>query len=124
MINELNCRFSNDNQELMKAIQCLHPSSVDFLSHEELCILSKLYEVPFYKEKTVIAHNFIQGLSPSEKPESLSDLLNVLLVIMYPTITTFLRIALTIPVTSCTCKRSFSVISRINKLSLQKNPKT
>lgn len=109
MINEVGHRFSTVAGEIMDGIQACHPASKSFLCMQSLGKLASRYNIQLVPEEVLVAKSFLS----KKDPESIPDILSVfkrLDPLMFPSLRAILQVALTIPVSSCSCKRSFSAL--------------
>jgi len=114
MLTELNSRFSDVGAGLMKGIQACNPASDDFLSEDSLDLIATHYKMPVKKEEILVAKQF---LTRQKREGAVSDMGSVYKLLhpdMFPTLSSVVQAALTIPVSSCTCERSFSVLRRLH----------
>ncbi|KAK7893681.1 hypothetical protein WMY93_022833 [Mugilogobius chulae] len=98
MTAELTRRLSGVGEEVMKGIQACHPASADFLNEDSLQPKVNHYKLSFLKDEVVVAKRFFSR-KMAESELSLSAIF---------------KIALTIPVSSCSCERSFSTLRRLH----------
>lgn len=113
MLVELTARFSNRNAEILSAISALSPNSSNFLSS---CAMTPLADM--LKCATSLLHNEVSVLQPmmkSTKALTLIDMYFELLPLRqaFPTILSLLTAAITLPVSSTTCERTFSKLKLI-----------
>ena len=114
MVGELERRFSGVGAELMKGIQACSPSSDDFLSEDSLGFIATHYNISLCKEEILFAKQFLARTR--ERGGEVTDMVSVYKLLhpdMFPTLRAVVQAALTIPVSSCTCERSFSVLRRL-----------
>ena len=114
MVTELNSRFSDVGAELMRGIQACNPAAVDFFCEDSLELIATHYKMSLKKEEILVAKQF---LSRRKREGAVSDMGSVYKLLhpdMFPTLSSVVQAALTIPVSSCTCERSFSVLRRVH----------
>ena len=115
MISEIDKRFSDVNEELLKGIMACCPTSNKFLSEPDLTTLALHYRIDLKSEEVVIARNFLRC-----RREGGGDVGNMLAVYnlldadMFPSLKATIQAAITIPVSSCGCERSFSALRRLH----------
>lgn len=112
MVAEMDQRFSSLNNQILRGVQACNPGSDSFLCEERLRGLSDHYKIDLKSEEILVAKNYL-----AHKMESLSNIqcvFNLLDKVMFPTLTQVLQVSLTIPVNSCSCERSFSVLRRLH----------
>ena len=113
MINELGHRFSTVAGELMDGIQACHPASKSFIGLHSLEKLATHYHIQLVPEEVLVAKSFLSR----EDQDSIPDILSVFKLLdsmMFPSLRAILQVALTIPVSSCSCERSFSALRRLH----------
>uniref|UniRef100_A0A8C5ARY7 Zinc finger MYM-type protein 1-like n=1 Tax=Gadus morhua TaxID=8049 RepID=A0A8C5ARY7_GADMO len=113
MINELGHRFSTVAGELMDGIQACHPASKSFLCLQSLEKLATHYHIQLVPEEVLVAKSFLSRKDPDSIPDTLS-VFKLLDSMMFPSLRAILQVALTIPVSSCSCERSFSALRRLH----------
>lgn len=109
---ELGSRFSSANQEVLLGVHACSPASSQFMDYAAMSNLASHYSISLSKEEVAVAKNYLQ-----RQPATLTDILAVyqkLDATMFPTLKVTLQTALTIPVTSCSCERSFSALRRVH----------
>jgi hypothetical protein len=110
MVSEIEQRFSSVNSQVLRGVQACNPQSDLFFSQEHLHGLADHYSVDLKPEEVLVAKNFL-----NTKKETMDiQGVNILDPTMFPTLTQLIQIALTIPVNSCSCERSFSVLRRLH----------
>lgn len=114
MVEELTRRFSDVGEELMSGIQACNPTSQSFFSEEALRPLATHYKINLEPAELLVARNFIQRRMEKEAVPDTITVFKLLDQDMYPTLKAVIQVALTIPVSSCTCERSFSVLRRLH----------
>lgn len=113
MISELDNRFSSVSEEIVKGIQACNPLSGNFLNVNDIEALATHYKVKVLAEEVLVAKNYIARTHGDNKLD-MSGVYRILDPVMFPTVTKVLQIALTIPVSSCSCERSFSTLRRLH----------
>uniref|UniRef100_I3KZS0 HAT C-terminal dimerisation domain-containing protein n=1 Tax=Oreochromis niloticus TaxID=8128 RepID=I3KZS0_ORENI len=114
MISELEKRFSGISQELLNGIQACSPTSNHFLSEPHLSALALHYHIELQSEEVTVAKNFLKLKSEAGAIPDMSTMYSLLDNEIFPTLKTVIQVALTIPVSSCSCERSFSVLRRLH----------
>lgn len=112
MTQELENRFSSVVADLMKGIQACHPASETFLNEESLVMLATHYKIQLLSEEVLVAKKFM-----ARKQNTIPDIISVFKLLnadMFPTLKAVFQVALTIPVSSCSCERSFSALRRLH----------
>ena len=110
---EINRRFTNENVEVMKAIQACSPDSDNFLEPNSLTPLIEAYDLD---ESSIRMEGILAKRSLKDKEiRDISELICELypLKSAFPTLLKLLQIALTIVVTTSECERTFSALKRI-----------
>ena len=110
---ELGHRFSQENIEIMRAIQAFNPDSEHFLDHTHLKPIALTYSLDYrlLRMESTLAK---RTLAKAEM-ETVGDVL-LELTPLRPAFSTLLKaiqIALTIAVSTAECERSFSALKRI-----------
>ncbi|CAF3818324.1 unnamed protein product [Adineta steineri] len=105
---ELNDRFSSENMEILNGISALCPDHDNFLDHS----LLKAFAIQL-KVDLCLFYNELQVLKPMLKKLSLKTIVDLYTEILplknaFPTVIHIVVAAMTIPVSSTTCERSFS----------------
>ncbi|KAJ4925869.1 hypothetical protein JOQ06_008055 [Pogonophryne albipinna] len=111
MIQELNHRFSDVGEELMSGIQACNPTTATFLSEDALKSLATHYKIQLKSEELLVAKHFFKRRLEKEKVPDIATVFQMLDSDMFPTLKAVLQVALTIPVSSCSCERSFSAFT-------------
>lgn len=114
MIQELTHRFSVVGEELMSGIQACNPNSSTFLSEDALKCLALHYKIQLKPEELFVAKNFIMRRMEKEEVPDTATVFKLLDGDMFPSLKAVLQVALTIPVSSCSCERSFSALRRLH----------
>ena len=114
MLGEMNSRFSPQSNDVMLGVCACSPSSDTFLDIPPLTKLAAHYDLEFSEPEILVAHNFIKSLqSKEEKTFTMEQVHRLLDRDAFPRLKTLFQVALTIPVTSCSCERSFSCLQRV-----------
>ena len=114
MITEMTDRFSPQCDNVMLGIQACNPCSDSFLNITDLRGLATHYQVEIYEPEVAVGKNYIQALQKkADKTFTMEQAWRLLDEIAFPTLKTLFQLALTVPVTSCTCERSFSCMRRV-----------
>ncbi|XP_069502501.1 zinc finger MYM-type protein 1-like [Ambystoma mexicanum] len=113
MISELENRFSSVSEEMMRGIQACSPLSPNFLS-EDLREIAKHYNIDFKSEEALVANNYFANKKLNSQTLSMGQVYKLLDPLMFPTVTQIIQMALTVPVSSCSCERSFSALRRLH----------
>ena len=111
IISELHSRFDDKNLDLMTAIQCCNPSSLQFLDFEHLQPLADLYSrlnKDYPMMECTLAKRTLQGIDLNSINDALQEV--YLLKSAFPTLH---KLALTIAVSTAKCERTFSALKRI-----------
>ncbi|KAJ3580971.1 hypothetical protein NHX12_032687 [Muraenolepis orangiensis] len=114
MVTELDSRFSDVGAELMKGIQACNPAADDFLSEDSLDLIATHYKMSVRKEEILVAKQFLTSRKREGAVSDMGSVYKLLQPEMFPTLSSVVQAALTIPVSSCTCERSFSVLRRLH----------
>ena len=115
MVAELEQRFCSVDAGLLKGIQACCPKSVNFFSQADLKELAKHYKIDLKTEEVQVARNFLAR--KTEAGCGTGDMLSVHNLLdseMFPTLKATIQVALTVPVSSCSCERSFSALRRLD----------
>ncbi|KAJ8875850.1 hypothetical protein PR048_023753 [Dryococelus australis] len=118
MNSEIRRRFSDgQNKEILKAPEVMSPKLVvnnptKFLSLDNLQGFCKHYKVEVSEIEIVVAKNYLKN-TKQKSDISLFDLYTLLPSSMFPKLKKILQIARTIPVSSASSERSFSVLKRL-----------
>ena len=112
MIAELEQRFSSLNSVVLKGVQACNPGSSTFLKEEDLRGLADHYNVK--QEGVWVAKHYLDRKQESLPITDMQCLFGLLDNVMFPTLTQVIKICLTIPVSSCSCERTFSVLRRLH----------
>uniref|UniRef100_A0A8C6T8V9 Zinc finger MYM-type protein 1 n=1 Tax=Neogobius melanostomus TaxID=47308 RepID=A0A8C6T8V9_9GOBI len=116
MTEELMRRFSGVGAELMKGLLACHPASSEFLDEDSLLFFARHYKISVPKEEIAVAKRFLTRRI-AESGAGLSNIDSIYKLIdsdMFPGLSGVFQTALTIPVSSCTCERSFSALRRLH----------
>ncbi|XP_072010692.1 zinc finger MYM-type protein 1-like [Engystomops pustulosus] len=113
MLSELDNRFSSIKPDILNGIQACNPQSKNFLS-SDLHALAKHYKIELQQEEVLVAKKFLSRKYEVETNFTMNTLYDDLDPLMFPTLKKVIQIVLTIPVSSCSCERSFSVLRRLH----------
>uniref|UniRef100_A0AAR2IPQ8 TTF-type domain-containing protein n=1 Tax=Pygocentrus nattereri TaxID=42514 RepID=A0AAR2IPQ8_PYGNA len=113
MLNEIEIRFSGAGAQFMTGIQACHPSSEYFLNEESLRHLATHYRISLQPEEVMVAKQFFSRKDKDALP-NIQSVFSLLHVDMFPSLKAIFQVALTIPVSSCSCERSFSALCRLH----------
>ncbi|KAK0138714.1 Zinc finger MYM-type protein 1 [Merluccius polli] len=114
MVAEMDQRFSSLNSQVLKGVQACNPGSDNFLCEEDLRGLADHYNVDLKPEEVLVAKNYLARKRESLPIADMQSVFSLLDQVMFPTLTQVIQISLTIPVSSCTCERTFSVLRRLH----------
>ncbi|XP_077100036.1 zinc finger MYM-type protein 1-like [Siphateles boraxobius] len=114
MVEELTRRFSGLGEALMSGIHACNPTTETFLSEEALKSLASHYKIQLKPEELLVAKSFINRRMEKETVPDTSTVFQLLDEDMFPTLKALFQVALTIPVSSCSCERSFSALRRLH----------
>ncbi len=114
MVTELENRFSAVNATLLKGIQACSPTSENFLSDPHLVELARHYNIELKTEEVIARHFLIRKKQAGAAPQDMISVYNLLDSDMFPSLKSVIQVALTVPVSSCTCERSFSALRRLH----------
>uniref|UniRef100_A0A8C9XYC6 HAT C-terminal dimerisation domain-containing protein n=1 Tax=Sander lucioperca TaxID=283035 RepID=A0A8C9XYC6_SANLU len=115
MVSELELRFSSVHSGLLKGIQACNPKSENFLSESNLDELARHYSIDLKTEEVLVAKNFLARKTEAGcPPQDMLAVHNLLDPDMFPSLRATIQIALTVPVSSCSCERSFSALRRLH----------
>ncbi|KAJ8366209.1 hypothetical protein SKAU_G00150400 [Synaphobranchus kaupii] len=115
MVSELELRFSSVDAGLLKGIQACSPKSENFLSESHLDELAKHYSIDLKTEEVMVARNFLARKTEAGcPPQDMLAVHNFLDSDMFPSLKAIIQVALTVPVSSCSCERSFSALRRLH----------
>ena len=113
MLCEMNSRFSPQNNDVMLGVCACSPSSDTFLDIPPLTKLAAHYDLEFSEPEVLVARNYIKSLQSKEEKTFTMEQVHRLLDEAFPRLKTLFQVALTIPVTSCSCEWSFSHFRRM-----------
>lgn len=114
MVCELDQRFSTVDAGLLKGIQACSPNS-NFLDTSCLTEFAKHYGIDVKTEEMLVARNFLARKREAGcPPKDMLAVHNLLDDDMFPSLKEIIQVALTIPVSSCSCERSFSALRRLH----------
>lgn len=113
ILSELKDRFSDDNILILNAISALCPESSNFLHTESIRPFAMQMNVDFPS-----LCNEIQVLKPMLKEKQLDNIVDLYIELLplkqaFPKVMSLLLVAMTIPVSSTTCERTFSKMKLI-----------
>uniref|UniRef100_A0A3P8QGE1 HAT C-terminal dimerisation domain-containing protein n=1 Tax=Astatotilapia calliptera TaxID=8154 RepID=A0A3P8QGE1_ASTCA len=115
MVGELDQRFCSVDAGLLKGVQACSPKSENFLSEPHLNELAKHYRLDLKKEEVLVARNFLTRKTEAGcPPKNMLSVYNLLDSDMFPSLKATIQVALTVPVSSCSCERSFSALRRLH----------
>ncbi|XP_056602749.1 uncharacterized protein LOC130419797 [Triplophysa dalaica] len=114
MVSELEGRFCGVGAELMKGIKACHPAANDFLCEESLELIAKHYNMKVSKEEVAVARQFLIKRRDEGVISDMASVYKLLDPDMFPSLRSVFQAALTIPVSSCSCERSFSALRRLH----------
>ncbi|KAL2102554.1 hypothetical protein ACEWY4_001722 [Coilia grayii] len=89
------------------------PRQSSLLCVQSLGKLASHYNIQLVPEEVLVAKSFLSR----KDPESIPDILSVFKLLdskMFPSLRAILQLALTVPVSSCSCERSFSALRRLH----------
>ena len=115
MVSELTLRFSSVDADLLKGIQACSPKSENFLNVSHLDELARHYSIDLETEEVLVAKNYLARKTEAGCPAQ--DMLAVHSLLhpdMFPSLREINQVSLTVPVSSCSCERSFSVLRRLH----------
>uniref|UniRef100_A0A8P4KMU2 Zinc finger MYM-type protein 1 n=1 Tax=Dicentrarchus labrax TaxID=13489 RepID=A0A8P4KMU2_DICLA len=90
------------------------PTSGHFLSEPHLTTLALHYHIGLNSEEVIVAKNFLKRKSEAGTVQDMLAVYRLLDSEMFPSLKAVMQVALTIPVSSCTCERSFSALRRLH----------
>uniref|UniRef100_A0A8C6LPH8 HAT C-terminal dimerisation domain-containing protein n=1 Tax=Nothobranchius furzeri TaxID=105023 RepID=A0A8C6LPH8_NOTFU len=115
MVGELEVRFCSVDAGLLKGIQACSPKSENFLDQSNLNELARHYSINLKIEEVLVARNFLSVKADAgHPPQDMLTVHNLLNSDMFPSLKEVLQVALTVPVSSCSCERSFSALRRLH----------
>ena len=114
MVQELSCRFSSVGEEIMMGIQACNPTSDTFLSEKSLTGIAHHYKLELKPEEVLVAKSFLRRRMEAQVIPDTASVYQLLDSDMFPTLRAIFQVALTIPVSSCSCERSFSALRRLH----------
>uniref|UniRef100_A0A667Y0C5 HAT C-terminal dimerisation domain-containing protein n=1 Tax=Myripristis murdjan TaxID=586833 RepID=A0A667Y0C5_9TELE len=113
MLEELQKRFSGVGEKILTGIQACHPASEHFLNEEALKHLAQHYSIQIKPEEILVAKCFLDRKKKDIVP-TIQNVFSLLDKDMFPSLKAIFQVSLTIPVTSCSCERSFSALRRLH----------
>ncbi|MGH0157355.1 UNVERIFIED_CONTAM: hypothetical protein FKN15_033299 [Acipenser sinensis] len=114
MLAELEKRFWSIKAELVMGIQACSPLSPNLLSVEHLATLAKHYKIEIKQEEILVAKNYLAHKQENGENLDMKSVHQLLDPLMFPTVIKMVQVALTIPVSICSCERSFSALRRLH----------
>ncbi|CAK6975896.1 zinc finger MYM-type 1-like [Scomber scombrus] len=115
MVGELEQRFCSVDAGLLRGIQACSPKSENFLSESHLNELAKHYSIDLKTEEVLVARNFLARKTEAGcSPKDMLTVHNLLDSDMFPSLKATIQVSLTVPVSSCSCERSFSALRRLH----------
>lgn len=100
---------------MIKDIQACSPTSQNFLSEPDSAVLAQHYKTDLKPEEVVVARNFLKwNTQAGGDPNGMITLYNQLDGDMFPSLKALIQAAITIPVSSCSCERSFSALRHLH----------
>ncbi len=110
---ELNHRFSSETIEILVSVSSLCPNNENFLNFEKLKPFALHLDID-----VALLQNELNVLRPMMKKKELSNIIELYWELMayrdaFPNVALLVQSALTIPITSVTCERSFSKMKTI-----------
>ena len=111
VIQELKRRF-NDNRSLILSVASCNPKNEHFFSLDRVQPLAQESGIDLSKLAPQL--DVAKNLLKSKKVETIEDVMKELLTLQdgFPEVYSLIKVAMTIPVTSATAERSFSVLKR------------
>lgn len=117
MVGELEQRYYSVDAGLLKGIQACSPKSENFLSESHLNELAKHYSNDLKTGEVLVARNFLAWKTEAGcSPKDMLSVHNLLDSDMFPSLKATIQVALTVPVSSCSCERSFSALRRMHSV--------
>ena len=114
MIAEMRERFSPQCENVMLGINACNPAMESFMNLDDLKRLATHYKLDISESEIAVAKNFIKAVQlTSEKKFTMEKVYSILDPLAFPCLKKLFQVALTVPVTSCTCERSFSCLRRV-----------
>lgn len=107
------------NEDVLNGIQACSPTSGHFLSEPHLTALALHYHIELKSEEVIVAKNFLKRKSEAGTVQDMLAVYKLLDAEMFPSLKAVMQVALTIPVSSCTCERSFSALRRLRRTTGQ-----
>ncbi len=116
MLSELKRRFSKPNSVIMMGIQAMNPSSASFCKEEALFSFASIYACNIddlkhevHQMKRVLQRKVAAGI---QKPSNIVELTNMIEPFkeVFHELFRLCKIAIAIPVSTASCKRSFSTL--------------
>ena len=94
----------------MSGIQACNPTSEVFLSEDSLKNLARHYKIELRSEEVLVATTFFRRKMETQTIPDTASVFQMLDADMFPSLRAVVQAALTIPVSSCSCERSFSAL--------------
>ena len=114
---QIQTRFSDQNLKLFNAYYALPQNLQDSCWQEKFSMFISMFESdlpePRYLSTELKSWESYWEMFHGRRPSTISDLLPFIDKMIFPNIYTALQIAATIPVTTCSCERSISVLRRL-----------
>lgn len=105
MVTELENRFSAVNAALRQGIQACSPVSANVLSEPHLAELAHHYNIDLKTEEVIVARHFLtRKKQAGAAPQDIVSFYNLLDSEMFPSLKSVIQVALTVPVSSCSCE--------------------
>uniref|UniRef100_A0A3B5AB25 HAT C-terminal dimerisation domain-containing protein n=1 Tax=Stegastes partitus TaxID=144197 RepID=A0A3B5AB25_9TELE len=115
MVGELEQKFCSVDAGLLRGIQACGPKCENFLSESHLDELAKHYSIDLKTEEVLVARNFLARKTEAGcSPKDMLTVHNLLDSDMFPSLKAIIQVALTVPVSRCSCERSFSALRRLH----------
>ena len=113
-IYKFKSRFSPQSDAVLLGVNSCNPSFASFMDIGTLKGFANHYNLELYEPEVHVAKNFISSLQlQEEKKFTMEKVFGLLNAAAFPTLKLVFQAALTIPVTSCSCERSFSCLRRV-----------
>ena len=113
LIGQLHQRFSESQRKAIAAMAVV-PSALEDATQEQqddMVMFGQDKPSPgFLKEEFAVWQQKWKDVPPAHLPSTLTDTLKQADKLLYPNIHCFIRIMCTLPVTSCECERTISVL--------------
>ena len=117
LIEQLHQRFSETQRKAIAAMAVV-PSALEYATEEQQDDMVKMYgqDMPSsgsFKEELAVWKQKWKDVAPDDLPHTLTDALKHADKLLFPNIHCLIRIMCTLPVTSCECERTISVLRRL-----------